>query len=73
MEIHERLKKTRKEANLTQQQVAQTIGVSSKQVWRWETEEDDSEMGILKLKALCILYNVSADYILGLSNKKSRG
>lgn len=71
MEIHERLQKVREENNLTQKAVCDHIGITDMQLRRWE--KNRAEMGIYKLKELCILYNVSADYILGLSNKKSRG
>lgn len=71
MEIHERLKELRKENNYTRENVSDILKVTDKQIYRWENNQ--AEMGIFKLKELCILYNVSADYILGLSNKKSRG
>lgn len=71
MEIHERLKELRTENQYTRENVSQMLKVTDKQIYRWETNQ--AEMGIFKLKELCILYNVSADYILGLSNKKSRG
>lgn len=71
MEIHERLKEVREAQGRTLQETADLIGVQKGQVYRWE--HGKQEMGIFKLKELCILYNVSADYILGLSNKKSRG
>lgn len=71
MEIGNRLKIAREEEKKSMQEVADIIGVSKNQIYIWEKEKQ--EMGITKLKALCLLYNVSADWILGLSNKKSRG
>jgi len=38
--------------------------VSVRQIIRWE--KGTSEMGIYKLKEMCQIYRVSADYILGL-------
>ena len=45
-------------------ELAEKLGVNRRQITRWEN--DDAEMGILKLKALCENYNVSADYMLDL-------
>ena len=64
MEIHERIKATREDKDILQKDAAEFLGVSDKQIRRWENGE--SEMGILKLQKLCLYYGVSADYILGL-------
>lgn len=64
MEINERVAALITDGNFQVQEIADAIGVSRKQVQRWT--KGDAEMGIYKLKELCILYNVSADYILGL-------
>ena len=64
MEIHERLKATREDKEVSQEEIANAIRVSRKQISRWETKQ--SEMGIYKLRELCLYYHVSADYILGL-------
>ncbi len=48
----------------TQEQLATLIGVSRKQIGRYENEEQ--EMTIDKLIKICLHYRVSADYILGL-------
>ena len=61
---HNRLKELREDADMTQDHLAELLSVSRKQVARWE--HGASEMGIYKLKKLCEIYNVSADYILGL-------
>ena len=61
MEIYERLKATREDKDITQEQAA---GCSRRQYIRHERGEQ--EMTISKLKALCLYYHVSADYILGL-------
>ena len=66
MEIYERLRAIREDLDITQEQIAKEINCSRKQITRWETNQ--SEMGIYKLKELCLKYNVSADYILGLPN-----
>lgn len=64
MKIHERLRATREDLDLTQEDVCKAIDISRKQMGRWEN--GTSEMGIEKLKALCLYYHVSADYLLGL-------
>lgn len=64
MSIGDRLKSTREDRDLYQEDVAKQIGVATRQIIRWEKNE--TEMGINKLKELCLLYGVSADYILGL-------
>lgn len=69
MTINERLAKARQAANLTQQEVANKINVQKQQIYRWE--KGNQEMGIYKFKELCILYGVSADYVLGLKEDYS--
>jgi len=64
MEIHERLKAAREDKDITQEQAAQAAGCSRRQYIRHE--QGAQNMDIIKLKALCLYYNVSADYILGL-------
>lgn len=64
MDIATRLKDTRLDHDHTQKQTADAIGCSSKQIIRYES--GDQEMTLSKLKAFCLYYHVSADYILGL-------
>ncbi len=64
----ERLKELREYNDLTQEQVAQAIGIKREQYRRYET-------GINEIKASYIIkfakfYEVTSDYILGLSDKK---
>lgn len=64
----ERLKELREYNDLTQEQVAQAIGIKREQYRRYET-------GINEIKASYIIkfakfYEVTSDYILGLSNEK---
>lgn len=62
--IAKRIKDTIEDSNYNQTQIAEELQVSRRQVQRWITAEQ--EMGIYKLKKLCQLSGVSADYILGL-------
>ena len=64
MQINERLKAIREDSDKTQEQAAQAANCTRRQYIRYEKGEQ--EMTISKLKALCLYYNISADYILGL-------
>lgn len=64
MEYFERLKAVREDLDLTQTDAANAIGTNQQQIYRYET--GINEMTVSKLKMLCMLYGVSADYILGL-------
>lgn len=64
MEIHERLKAAREDADMTQAQAAQAAGCARRQYIRYE--QGLQEMGITKLRALALALGVSADYLLGL-------
>lgn len=63
----QRLKELRENAELTQEQVADKIGVKREQYRRYENGENEIKAGhVIKF---CKLYNVTADYLLGLSDK----
>ena len=64
-----RLKEARKKARLSQQQVADHIGISQNTYSYWENGKYnvDSE----SLKKLSELFNVSIDYLLGVSEEKT--
>lgn len=64
MKYYERLKAAREDMDLTQQEVAIKTQTTQTQIWRYESGKQ--EMTVTKLKQLCEIYNVSADYILGL-------
>ena len=63
-----RMRDLREDADLTQQQVADYLGTSQTMYARYE--RGANEMPIRHLLVLCRYYRVSADYILGLSDKK---
>ena len=58
----------REDADYTQDYVAHILGTSQTMYARYE--RGANEMPIRHLIALCRLYHVSADYLLGLSSKK---
>ena len=59
------LRELREDRDLKQAAVASALGISQQVYSRYETGVN--EMPIHHLKALCQYYQVSADYILGLS------
>ncbi len=63
MEYCRIIRDLREDADLTQRQVADVLGTSQTMYARYE--RGANEMPIRHLIALCDLYKVSADYILG--------
>lgn len=63
----ERLKIARKQNKLSQEEVAEIINISRSSISKFETETQ--EPNIETLKRLCELYEVSADYIIGIRIK----
>ena len=68
MQYIRRMRDLREDADLTQQQVAQELGTSQTMYARYE--RGANEMPIRHLIRLCEIYNVSSDYILGLTDEK---
>lgn len=64
--IGERLSEIRKDHADTQMALAEQLGVSLFTVRAWEQEKSSPSHEMLV--ALCRLYNVSSDYLLGLSD-----
>ena len=58
------IKDLREDNDMTQQQVAEYLGTSQTMYARYE--RGANELPIRHLIKLCELYNVSADYILGI-------
>lgn len=67
MDYVTRIRDLREDHDKTQQDVASYLGTSQTMYSRYERGEN--EMPIRHLLALCRLYGVSADYILGLTDK----
>lgn len=63
-----RLRDLREDSDKTQQQIAEVLGTSQTMYARYE--RGANELPIRHLYTLCEFYGVSADYILGLSNKR---
>ncbi len=60
----------REDADMTQQQVAEYLGTSQTMYARYE--RGANELPIRHLQALCRLYHVTADYLLGIQEETDR-
>lgn len=69
MDYIQRMRNLREDSDKTQQQIANYLGTSQTMYARYE--RGANELPIHHLLSLCKYYNVSADYILGLSDKKT--
>ena len=63
-----RIRELREDNDLSQTQIANVLGTTQQVYSRYETGEN--EMPVMHLITLAGYYKVSADYILGLSDKK---
>ena len=68
MNYTKKLRDLREDSDYTQEYVASILGTSQTMYARYE--RGANELPIHHLITLCKLYNVSSDYILGLSNTK---
>lgn len=63
----DKLRDLREDNDLTQQKVAEYLGTSQTMYARYE--RGANELPLRHLKKLCELYNVSSDYLLGITIK----
>lgn len=63
--IMERLKELRMERKLSQKYVAEQLGISTRAYSHYE--QGDRDVPIALLKELCKFFDVSADYLIGLT------
>lgn len=63
-----RIRDLREDADLTQSQIAEYLGTSQTMYARYE--RGANEIPIRHIIKLCKYYDVSADYILGITEKK---
>ena len=68
MDYIQRIRNLREDNDKTQAEIAEILGTSQTTYARYE--RGANELPIRHLITLCKYYKVSADYILGLSNKK---
>lgn len=64
----QRIRNLREDHDKTQKQIAEVLGTSQTMYARYE--RGANELPVRHLLTLCRYYNVSSDYILGLSNRK---
>lgn len=63
----EKIKELRLERNLTQKQLANILDNAQSAIVYWESNKQ--EPTISALKKLCLFFDVSADYLLGLEDE----
>lgn len=66
LEVGNKLKERRQQLNMTQRDVAKAIGVAQPVYQRFE--KGIFECNYSQLFALCKLFDISADYLLGLTD-----
>ena len=66
MSYYKRLKDVREDRDLTQEDIASLLQTTRQQVGKWETGVQ--MMGVDKYIKLALYYNISVDYLLGLSD-----
>lgn len=68
MDLGQNIKKARKNAGLTQQQLADKLGVRAKDVCRWETNVQTPNT--ITFAKICRELNASADEVLELRTER---
>ena len=68
MNYYERLRHLREDHDLKQQQIAEILGTTQEQYWKYENGKQ--MMAIDRYITLAKYYRVSIDYIAGLTNQK---
>jgi len=68
MQLYQRLKDSREDKDKTQSQIAEVLNMKQQQYARYEIGA--RELPLKHLATLCKYYNLSADYILGLTDER---
>ena len=68
MPLNDKLRELRKEREMTQEAVAEQLGVSAQTVSKWE--KGTQMMGVDKYIRLSALYGVPVDYLLGITENR---
>ncbi len=69
MSIGSTIKRLRREKDITQEQLAEYLGISSRAVSQWECDRTAPDISLLP--ALCHIFDVSSDVLLGIDIAKS--
>ncbi len=70
MSIGSTIKRLRREKDITQEQLAGYLGITSRAISQWEC--DRTAPDISQLPALCHIFNVSSDVLLGIDIDKTK-
>jgi len=70
METSQRIRNIREDRDLNQTQIANILNTTQQQYGRYENGQ--RELPIRHLKTLCEFYNLSADYLLGLTDTQRK-
>ena len=69
MSIGSTIKRLRREKNITQEQLAEYLGITSRAISQWEC--DRTAPDISQLPTLCHIFDVSSDVLLGIDIEKN--
>ena len=69
MSIGSTIKRLRREKDITQEQLAEYLGITSRAISQWEC--DRTAPDISQLPALCHIFNVSSDVLLGIDIERN--
>lgn len=69
MKLGDKLFNLRKKSGLSQEEVAEKLGVTRQTISKWETNQTVPEL--VRVKLLCEVYNVTYDYIISSSGLNS--
>ena len=64
----ERIRQFRQNNNITQKQIADLLGISQQQYFKYE--KGVNELPIRYLLVICKAYSISADWLLGLKDEQ---
>lgn len=70
MSFGEVIKKLRRNANMTQEQLAEMLSISPQAVSRWETDAAMPDISVLP--TICNIFDVSSDELLGINTEKKK-
>ncbi len=68
MSIGSNIKRLRKENNITQEQLAEYLGITSRAISQWECDRTSPDITLIP--ALCHIFNASSDELLGIDIQK---
>ena len=70
MSIGTTIKRLRREKDITQEQLAEYLGITSRAISQWECDRTAPDISLLP--ALCHVFGVSSDLLLGIDIEKNK-